>query len=159
MGAHFWCKLPGDGKTVAWHQDAAYWLIRPAAAITVWLALDKADRENAAMKFVSGSHLLGRLESTAAENEDASVLPVKVMDAERLGSVVYSELLPGEASVHSDLVLHGSDRNNSSRRRCGLALRYCATFAVPPERFRRVGVLVAGKLMGDWANLPRPDSD
>src|SRR5712691_12076442 len=25
MGAHFWRKLPGDGKIVTWHQDAPYW--------------------------------------------------------------------------------------------------------------------------------------
>lgn len=23
-GAHFFCKLPGDGKVVSWHQDASY---------------------------------------------------------------------------------------------------------------------------------------
>jgi len=159
MGAHFWCKLPGDGKTVAWHQDAAYWLIRPSTAITVWLALDPADRENGCMKFISGSHLLGHLASTPAKDEDASVLPAKVEKAESLGSVVHAELRPGEASIHSDLVLHASDRNNSTRRRCGLALRYTAGFAVPPERFRQAGVWVAGNMLGDWANLPRPQAD
>src|SRR5436190_20676933 len=24
-GSHFFCKMPGDGKAVAWHQDASYW--------------------------------------------------------------------------------------------------------------------------------------
>ena len=24
-GSHFFCKLPHDGKAVAWHQDASYW--------------------------------------------------------------------------------------------------------------------------------------
>jgi non-haem Fe2+, alpha-ketoglutarate-dependent halogenase len=24
-GSHFFCKMPGDGKSVAWHQDASYW--------------------------------------------------------------------------------------------------------------------------------------
>ena len=159
MGAHFWCKLPGDGKTVAWHQDAAYWLIRPSTAITVWLALDPADRENACMKFVHRSHLVGHLASTPASDEDASVLPAKVTNAEALGPVAYAELQPGEASVHSDLVLHASDRNNSSRRRCGLALRYTAGFAVPPERFRQAGVWLSGQILGGWANLPRPQAD
>ena len=36
------------------------------------------------------------------------------------------ELKAGEVSLHSDLLLHGSEANHSDRRRCGLTLRYCA---------------------------------
>ncbi len=110
MGAHFWCKLPGDGQTVAWHQDAAYWLLRPSTAVTVWLALDAADRANGCMKFIAGSQLLGHLTSSLTEDEDASVLPRKVPGAECLGPVIYAELQPGEASIHSDLLLHSSEK-------------------------------------------------
>jgi hypothetical protein len=42
-GAHFFCKMPGDGKTVAWHQDASYWPLTPSKTLTVWLAIDDAD--------------------------------------------------------------------------------------------------------------------
>ena len=46
-GSHFFCKMPGDGKAVAWHQDSSYWPLTPAKAVTVWLAIDDADPENA----------------------------------------------------------------------------------------------------------------
>ena len=42
-GSHFFCKLPHDGKTVAWHQDASYWPLSPSKAVTVWLAIDDAE--------------------------------------------------------------------------------------------------------------------
>ncbi|MCY3553977.1 MAG: phytanoyl-CoA dioxygenase family protein, partial [Gemmatimonadetes bacterium] len=29
-GAHFFCKLPGDGKIVNWHQDASFWPLSPS---------------------------------------------------------------------------------------------------------------------------------
>ncbi len=29
-GSHFFCKMPGDGKDVAWHQDASYWPLSPS---------------------------------------------------------------------------------------------------------------------------------
>src|SRR6476620_2018637 len=45
-GSHFFCKMPGDGKTVSWQQDASYWPVTPARAVTVWLAIDDADRDN-----------------------------------------------------------------------------------------------------------------
>ena len=29
-GSHFFCKMPGDGKRVSWHQDASYWPLTPS---------------------------------------------------------------------------------------------------------------------------------
>ena len=45
-GSHFFCKMPGDGKRVAWHQDASYWPMSKSKNVTVWLAVDDADIEN-----------------------------------------------------------------------------------------------------------------
>ena len=42
-GSHFFCKMPRDGKAVAWHQDASYWPLSPSKAVTVWLAIDDSD--------------------------------------------------------------------------------------------------------------------
>src|SRR5262249_45744493 len=60
-GSHFFCKMPHDGKTVAWHQDASYWPLTPSKTVTVWLAIDDADVENACMRFIPGSHHFGHL--------------------------------------------------------------------------------------------------
>jgi hypothetical protein len=43
---HMFCKHPGDGTDVAWHQDAYYWPLRPHKNVTVWLAFDDSDEEN-----------------------------------------------------------------------------------------------------------------
>ncbi len=36
-GSHFFCKMTGDGKRVAWHQDASYWPLTwaPASSFSV----------------------------------------------------------------------------------------------------------------------------
>jgi non-heme Fe2+,alpha-ketoglutarate-dependent halogenase len=60
-GSHFFCKMPHDGKRVSWHQDASYWPLTPSKTATVWLAIDDADRENACMRFIPGSHHQGHL--------------------------------------------------------------------------------------------------
>ena len=44
-GSHFFCKMPHDGKKVAWHQDASYWPLTPTKTCTVWLAIDDTDAE------------------------------------------------------------------------------------------------------------------
>ena len=55
-GTHFFCKQPHDPRKVAWHQDASYWPFTPARTVTVWLAIDDADVENACMHFLAGTH-------------------------------------------------------------------------------------------------------
>src|SRR5579872_3272112 len=55
-GQQYFCKMPGDGKPVAWHQDASYWPLTPARTVTMWLAVDDADRDNGAMQVIPGTH-------------------------------------------------------------------------------------------------------
>ena len=45
-------KRPQDPKAVPWHQDASFWALSPARTVTVWLAIDDADGENSAMRFI-----------------------------------------------------------------------------------------------------------
>src|SRR5690606_30041255 len=125
-GSHFFCKMPHDGKSVAWHQDASYWPLTPSKTATVWLAIDDADTENACMQFIAGSHLFGHIPYRTSSDAEGNVLNQTVDNPMQYGSLVDDELKAGEFSIHADLLLHGSEANNSDRRRCGLTLRYCA---------------------------------
>ncbi|MBA3846510.1 MAG: phytanoyl-CoA dioxygenase family protein [Planctomycetes bacterium] len=156
-GAHYFCKMPGDGKVVDWHQDASYWPLTPSKTVTVWLAIDDARVDNACMRYIPGTHRLGHL--TYALNEGASdaVLPQSVAGAESLGTPIDVELDAGMVAIHSDLLLHGSRANTSTRRRCGLTLRYCAADVRAGLGWAEKGTLVAGRDRdGHWGNPPRP---
>ena len=79
------------------------------------------------------------------------------MFVERFGTSVNDELKAGEVSLHADLLLHGSDANESNRRRCGLTLRYCAAEVRAAMGWNAKGVVVAGEdPSGHWANPKRP---
>ena len=159
-GSHFFCKMPGDGKRVSWHQDSSYWPLTPSKAVTAWLAIDDADVENACMRYIPGSHTLGHLTYTLSETDESNVLNQTVPDAEKLGKPFNVELKAGQISIHSDLLLHGSEANESSRRRCGLTLRYCPASVRAGLGWNEKGVIVSGKdESGHWANLPRPSAD
>ncbi|WP_439626688.1 phytanoyl-CoA dioxygenase family protein [Gemmata sp.] len=158
-GSHFFCKMPGDGKTVSWHQDASYWPLTPSKAVTVWLAIDYADRGNAAMKYIPGTHVLGHLTYKLTETDPSNVLNQTVPEVEKYGEPVYVELRAGEASVHSDLLLHGSDANESTRRRCGLTLRYTPGDVKAYMGWEDKGVIVAGDKPPHWSNRPRPTEE
>jgi hypothetical protein len=159
-GSHFFCKMPRDGKAVAWHQDASYWPLSPSKAVTVWLAIDAADRANACMRFLAGSHHFGHLTFRPSDPSEHNVLNQTIDDVERFGTPVDVELQPGEISLHSDLLLHGSEANTSDRRRCGLTLRYCSADVRAGLGWNAKGVLVSGSdPSGHWANPPRPQHD
>ncbi|HEX3313591.1 MAG TPA: phytanoyl-CoA dioxygenase family protein [Gemmataceae bacterium] len=156
-GSHFFCKMPGDGKKVGWHQDASYWPLSPSKAVTVWLAIDDADVENACMRFVAGSHHFGAMTFRPSSPGDHNVLNQTIENAEEYGTIVDDCLRAGEFSMHSDLLLHGSEANASTRRRCGLTLRYAAADVRAHLDWNQKGVWVSGTdPTGHWVNRPRP---
>lgn len=158
-GCHFFCKMPHDGKRVAWHQDATYWPLTPSKTVTAWLAIDDADAENACMRFVPGSHLRGPLAFELNDEDPSTVLNQEVGSIDGLGEPADNVLSAGEISLHSDLLLHGSEANDSDRRRCGLTLRYCAADVRAYLDWNLKGVVVSGRdPSGHWANPPRPES-
>lgn len=159
-GSHFFCKMPHDGKQVAWHQDASYWPLTPSKAVTCWLAVDDADRENACMRFVAGSHHFGPMTFRPSDPKEHNVLNQTIENVEQYGHFVDDILQAGECSFHSDLLLHGSEANESDRRRCGLTLRYAAADVRAHLDWHQKGVYVSGSdPSGHWANRTRPDSD
>ncbi|MGD9854538.1 MAG: phytanoyl-CoA dioxygenase family protein [Planctomycetaceae bacterium] len=159
-GSHFFCKMPRDGKAVAWHQDASYWPLTPTKAVTVWLAIDDADRENACMRFICGSQHFGHLTFRPSGSHEHNVLNQTIDNAEQYGEPVDDVLQAGEISLHSDLLLHGSEANDSDRRRCGLTLRYAATDVRAHLGWNAKGVVVSGRdSAGHWANPPRPTDE
>jgi ectoine hydroxylase-related dioxygenase (phytanoyl-CoA dioxygenase family) len=159
-GSHFFCKMPHDGKRVSWHQDASYWPLTPSKSATVWLAIDDADRGNACMRVIPGSHHHGHLTWRLSEEDERNTLNQTVENAEQFGEPIDVELKSGEISIHNDLLLHGSEANDSDRRRCGLTLRYCSADVRAGMDWNQKGVIVSGSdPSGHWANPPRPQQD
>lgn len=158
--SHFFCKLPGDGKQVSWHQDASYWPLSPSKVVSAWLAIDDSDADNAAMQVIPGSHLLEQLPFTESTAEERNVLNQTVLDAEVHGEPVTLELEAGQISLHSDWVLHGSKPNRSDRRRCGLALRFLSSDVRAFNGWNEHSVICRGsEPTGHWANHPRPSGE
>lgn len=159
-GSHFFCKQAHDPRKVAWHQDASYWPLTPARTVTVWLAIDDADRANAAMMFLPGTHNRGHLKWRRI-GYDQAVLDQEIENTDRLGEPVYDELKAGQFSLHADMLAHGSEPNTSDRRRCGLTIRYCPpTVRALDPRWAKGSILCRGSdPYGHWAHNPRPPGE
>lgn len=127
--AALFCKPPGDGMELPWHQDGQYWPIEPPATVTVWIALDAADAGNGSMRYVPGSHKVGYYNHTTSDRDDVA-LNVMVDDPAFDHSTSRNVTLqPGQVSVHDVYLVHGSAANVSDRRRSGLTLRYMPSTA------------------------------
>ena len=136
LATHFFCKYPepkaaGEDRAerfVAWHQDVTYWGLDPAYAITAWYAVDDSDVENGCMRGIPGTHRgirehgkSDRKGNLLSVNQEAPVTPEEEASARDM------PLKAGEISLHHGALIHGSNPNRSSRRRCGLTLRYIPT--------------------------------
>jgi hypothetical protein len=128
FSSHFICKPRGNGKRVPWHEDSYYWkgMMHPHEVCTVWLAIDPSTRENGCMKVIPRA-LQGFSEYDPVD-ESKNVFPTEIkkhmVDESRQ---VYIELQQGQASLHDSRLMHGSDPNTSTLRRCGYTMRYMPT--------------------------------
>jgi hypothetical protein len=146
---------------VPWHQDASFWKLSPARTVTVWLAIDDADEENAAMRFIPGTHDKGEIETV--EMGEGSVFHKGIANAEQYGEPFVNALKAGQMSLHADMLMHGSGVNRSDPA----ALR-SDTALLPAGGAHHRSEMGAGRRgdhrtgagrVGPLAHHPRPEND
>ncbi len=105
-------RIPGETSGIKPHIDA---IGHRRKGATVWIALDRADRENGCLFYVRGTHrqdlpsVVG-LEGFSAESEEAVAVEVE----------------PGDATIHNSRTVHWSEANRSQRPRQAITYFYWA---------------------------------
>lgn len=123
--SHFICKEPKTGRATPYHEDSHYWKGRFdhfGGIVTIWLAIDKADRENGCMKVIPGSHT-GEAREYRNVDRETNTFGNEIVGVDER-KAVYFELEPNQCSFHDSRMVHGADANRSTRRRCGYTMRY-----------------------------------
>jgi phytanoyl-CoA hydroxylase len=105
-------RIPGDAAGIEPHIDAIGHG-RPGA--TMWVALDQADRDNGCLYYVKGSHRT----ASPGKGKQAGFSP----DTPGATAV---EVAPGDAVIHSSLIVHWSGPNSTSRPRRAVSYFYWA---------------------------------
>jgi ectoine hydroxylase-related dioxygenase (phytanoyl-CoA dioxygenase family) len=111
-----------DDPPIPWHQDGVYWNLEPLVTVSAWIAIDRADRGNACVEVIPGSH--GRKVPhlrTSAGGRFKNCADPEHVDA---SGAVPIELEPGEFFLFDPWLLHSSAANTSGRRRTALSVRY-----------------------------------
>jgi phytanoyl-CoA hydroxylase len=166
FASHYISKPPFDGRPVLWHQDGSYWPLDPMEVVTLWLAVDDSLPENGCMRVIPGSQN-EPLREMKQRTDVASVLGSGIEDAHVDESrAVDCVLAAGGVSVHHPNIIHGSNANQSARRRCGLTIRYIPTTTrillegrddqTPERRFPSAFLLRGAAVPGVNDYNPRP---
>lgn len=160
-GSNFFIKNAHDRNFVSWHQDSTYWGLEPPDIVTAWVALSESTPANGAMRVMPGTHKMDQVahRDTFAGNNLLSrgqEIAVEVDEAQ----AVALELQPGEMSLHHVRLIHGSEPNQSNRRRIGFAIRYLPTHVRQVVGARDSATLVRGvDTYGHFLPEQRPESD
>jgi len=124
------------GGPVTWHQDNAYWELKPANLVSCWLTLDDVDIENGAMQLAAGSHLKPVWHG---EREGESVL-FNIESQVDKSTVQVVDLPAGGCLFHHCQTLHYTQPNTTDRQRRAFAIHFC----VPGTRSKDGTDLKAG---------------
>lgn len=112
-------KPPGIGREKPWHQDLAFFDVRPGAPVVgVWIALDRATTDNGCMHVIPGSHRSGPV--VHFKRRDFQICDT---DVER-AVITAVPLDPGGCMIFDGLLHHGTPMNNSPLRRWALQFHY-----------------------------------
>ena len=118
-------KPAGGGREKPWHQDKAYFDIRPGTPVVgLWIALDDTDVDNGCMHVIPGSHTTGPV--VHFNRRDFQICDTDV----RRDEVLSVPLHAGGCLVFDGLLHHGTPANRSNRRRWALQLHYAPAEAI-----------------------------
>ncbi len=115
---------PPGGKTLAYHQDAAYddWIV-PQTMVTCWMPLDDVSQKKGTLEFVKGSHKWGLNppdNQFHSPDDYKKALKNLAKNNNKELEIQYVEVPAGGVSFHHGLTWHGSGVNNSSHHRRAL---------------------------------------
>jgi len=158
FASHYISKPSSDGRPVLWHQDGSYWPLEPMEVITLWLAVDESTIENGCMRVISGTHNSQLQEMKKRQdipNVLSSGIDPNLVDETKAVDVI---LEAGDVSVHHPNIIHGSNPNLSTKRRCGLTIRYIpsSTKIVSDQQWPSAFMLRGMPVDGVNNYLPKP---
>jgi len=123
-------KAPFTNAPTPWHQDCAYWISMPdTRAVSCWVALDEAIKENGCMWYIPKSHLLPvRPHVPSAKGGGALMCEASEDEA------VAIEIKSGSCVFHHGGTLHYSRGNSTDKRRRAFITNYRPESMIRYER-------------------------
>ena len=119
------------------HQDNFYWNLKKPNSFTMWIAIDKAKKNNGAVEYLAGSHK--KLYAHSPSYAPGSSQMVKKLTSlkKKFKTKIFS-LEPGDCLIHHSQIVHGSKKNISNFSRRGFTIQITPkNVKVDTKRFKK----------------------
>lgn len=110
------------GNPTGWHLDNPYWSFYSRNAVSVWIALEEATKDNGCMYFIPGSHKLATFDNSGI-GQNMSALFEIYPEMAKLEPKGFA-MKPGDCSFHNGLTAHGAGANMTRGRRIAMTCAY-----------------------------------
>ncbi len=113
---------PPFGNPTGWHLDNPFWSFSSRDAISLWVALDDATRDNGCLYYLPGTHRSARFEQTpiGANQSDLFKAYPEWLKVESVACPCPA----GSALYHNGLVAHGAGANMTNKPRRAMTCAY-----------------------------------
>ncbi|MEO8041363.1 MAG: phytanoyl-CoA dioxygenase family protein [Acidobacteriota bacterium] len=131
-------KEAGGGRT-PWHQDKFYWPLDTDKMITMWMPLVDIDDAMGLIRFASGSHLDGPIESVEISDE-SEVIYTRYVAEKGFAISSPERMSAGDATFHLGWTIHSANENRSTKMREVMTVIYFADGAritEPTSKFQQ----------------------
>jgi len=130
--AAYFNKLAEIGEATPPHQDGYYFHLDPCEALTLWLAMDVVDEENACVRYIPGSHRRGMRQHGRTQVLGFSQGITNYSPDDQKAEIPAC-VEPGDLIAHHALTIHRTDANLSCRSRRALGFVYYSSHAQVDE--------------------------
>ena len=129
-GVRYWSdaayiKMPAarQGASTPWHQDQPYRPYDRQGSLVVWIALNEVPPARGSLRFFSGSHRLGSM-GRHLNGDGFDTLDEYPWIADECELSPALHLQPGDATVHSGVVVHSAPENATDEPRWVYTVTY-----------------------------------
>ena len=114
------------GMASPMHQDNYYWNLINPNALTIWIAIDSANKKNGSVDYLLKSHKkLYKHEDSFMQGSSQKLTDIKKIKKKfRMKSF---NLKPGDCLIHHSQIVHGSKKNISKFNRRGFTIQLMPT--------------------------------
>ena len=126
-------KAPRSKRYLTAHQDEIYWGLRAPEALSVWIALTPATKENGCMRIYPGTHRMKLKHTTTHDPNNILQMGEECEWDHEPKQITNIELKPGEYNLHHCMAVHDSQPNGSDNWRVGLVGRFASLKAMTQE--------------------------
>lgn len=149
-------KTGDEGEPTPFHQDYPHWPFDRTGAFTIWIALTDMSEDMGTLQFLPGSPKEGPLGrySRGVGDDMCKAHPDLLQKYPPAGG---KALRAGDATVHVDLMVHGSGGNNTGRERAAYTVRYMPAdvlYTGAPHRHFDTFGLASGDKVADSPLVP-----